>query len=1415
MALSTDNKSSRLFKAQMGVSETKTTRDFFEEPVLTFSPILPNRVWKYGDWIPTGSTNDLAGPNAILAIQALVTDQETFNAQVDEGTAIPLVKRWIRRQFTAIDAGTNNAFKLLDTENNPLQNIIPFNFGDGTSYNYNLYKSDGSVIAFGVGDWVFDPASGVLTFYNMAAISGVDATHPPRMSFFQYVGGTGLDASATAGAYDGVILPTAGFNGGTNTSTWFGASLNNLIIAATDALEAGFVDTYGWDGSDTSEGVAVSYQKLIPLIYANTKDPVKAGTGVDASAVMSLISRKAAATRSILSGLIIDFVSQGITTEVDMVQIRYTDGAVELSLDAAATWGPVVYGIDTLGFQEAVKITNGSEFVVLRRIAGALPTNGATVIEIIDTLTSVGLFAWSVSTLDYAPYVNPDGASLFQFGVPIVLRSGKIPPSFKLGSSSYGSTDPITPQYYGGTHAISAIVSVQDSAEPTNSTVNYGDAADYVVTNTAGAFLDDIITSIYNAYPGFTGEILLRNGRYKCNGDLTFNDRLGMKLRGETGGSVFVDNNGTTRTITIQDGGTDNNVYLSDLVFSGTFNVVVSQLDVNIPTLYMKDCVGANVSFTVADNCGIVLSGCNSLRDLIISGPSSATTPRIIENSALNILTLDGENITVRNSVIHELIGNTGAVYNDIIGCQIDLVTSLDTNNQYIGNSVTTFGGSIDDKFEIAPQKIETVDADGVTRRWASFAAPFIWVTETNSFELDLDSNTLGLDISNQLTVINSAFDNTGVTRADGTAVSETDVRSALVDIYGNKADLDTSGKIPLTQIPDSIVEGGILYKGMWSLADHSGAYPTNTDLGETLDLQNGWFVIISPSSDPINPAAPQLASDGKSYTAGDWAIYINAEPPRWDKVDNSFADASYAILPTNPPDSAWSDGLLSLGGTTLVEATDQINEILAKLAPTKPANLSDMVLTLKETPYTAAESGTGTVRTSLVIDNVRPEATTPTGVNSISTLFFDGDNGILTAYIDTSDSGDPAGQIVLSSASDVGVNGALSIIADADPWAGIMGQANFWKGLRAEIVPTVNLALGVHTYSLEHTVSGATPNLTVYIDNPAIITSISGVTVTSNPAMNTYISGVPSVAASAQFGLSSGTAVGVVGKFYNNTRIATLTCNVSGVTSQNLVAASIPTAPIDGLYGDASFNASTVTMSTNGYSENITLTITPYNSKDVAGAPTIIPSGYRIDTTTETERVESGDGTDKYPVISLVSPGCGATYTSTASLVDTYSAELQKINGVYTWPAGDYTSYGGPDYSTATGNSLSGETGTWRWVTLFFSAAVSNTSALTLTFDDATGFTADANQITADMLMYLRVNGTSGTEWIDINSPYPGSGTPYTNGEAAMVAGESTATEKRVTFGTSVRTGDVYVRIAIRAGSNIEFGGVTLSDLT
>lgn len=160
MALTTDQKASKNFKKLIGKGESTTSKAFYEEPLSGRMTILPSQIWDQESEIP--STAPALAPDAISGVVQYKEDLVL--------TAVP---------------GTTNAFYHAD-----LQNAIPFDYGDGSSYLYTIKDSTDSPIAPGQGDWVVDTEAGILSFY-----SSTPSNMPPKISFYRYVGTVGLQTA--------------------------------------------------------------------------------------------------------------------------------------------------------------------------------------------------------------------------------------------------------------------------------------------------------------------------------------------------------------------------------------------------------------------------------------------------------------------------------------------------------------------------------------------------------------------------------------------------------------------------------------------------------------------------------------------------------------------------------------------------------------------------------------------------------------------------------------------------------------------------------------------------------------------------------------------------------------------------------------------------------------------------------------------------------------------------------------------------------------------------------------------------------------------------------------------------------------------------------------------------------------------
>jgi len=482
------------------------------------------------------------------------------------------------------------------------------------------------------------------------------------------------------------------------------------------------------------------------------------------------------------------------------------------------------------------------------------------------------------------------------------------------------------------------------------------------------------------------------------------------------------------------------------------------------------------------------------------------------------------------------------------------------------------------------------------------------------------------------------------------------------------------------------------------------------------------------------------------------------------------------------PTDTSFADGLLSFTPpTTVTDAIDEVNEILNKLAPSKPANLSTLTLSLASS-YSATQTSTGTVRT-IVTNSASPATNTTSN-------FYDADSGTLTAFIDNVGVGTTA----LTTATNTGTFGSLNVVSESDPYSGQAGKEGFWKQMTARIVPASSLSVGIHTYNLTHSGTGSTPNLTFYVDDP-VATTVTGISTTYPNTTSHYISGVPTVSFGSTFSVNF-TVNNAIKSFYNTTRIAEVSASTILSTSATRVLTGTQTPSAAVTVSDLP-----LTVGSNKYSETNTITITSYNSQGSSGTATH-SLRVRVDTLSATnENSRKPSGTGQYPTT-----GYTSTYDSNADLKTTYTNELQFLNGKFQWPSGTYTNnlpVVGPDYATGMG---AGD----RWVT-FNPQSVTACSSFDLTFTGSSNFGSSA--LMSGIKIYAKIEGVTG--WIDGNAAFSPGTSPSADGAAALVVGNSTATVKRITFGATTRTGQLYIRIGLPASSNKTFNNITISNVS
>lgn len=680
---------------------------------------------------------------------------------------------------------------------------------------------------------------------------------------------------------------------------------------------------------------------------------------------------------------------------------------------------------------------------------------------------------------------------------------------------------------------------------------------------------------------------------------------------------------------------------------------------------------------------------------------------------------------------------------------------------------------------DVIPELTNSYSLGSSGAQWLNVYGANVGTADTSNFSI-LQNNTSALEINsteanlNKHLVINSAVSDVEAKVFE--VKNSSGVSVAFIDEDGDLTvnNMSVTGNLTVINIEETqtslTVNGDLTVLG-------------NTTLG---DASTDTMSFIAKSVTDLNMNGNMITSLETPTVSGDAAnkYYVDTT------ISTALGTLGTLALPTDGVYGGAGGNISGVDQNDRYEdAFDKVEAILGKLAPAKPFNLSTKSLAISGT-YSAYESAaiTPTLRSN-VIDNTTPLAQTPTGA---ANGFWDAEEGIISAEVDSVTSGSRT----LSAANDVGTYGSLKILSDYDFYAGQVGKELFWAALTAGVQSSTPLSLGSHTYRLLHSKTGNTAVNTFYVDDPQAVT-VTGQTITGS-GTGKYISGVPSLNTGDTIAASF-TVNNAIRQHYNPTRIA-----AASSTLTNSVNQSLPLTPPTS--GDPYSGSISLTVSNSKYGEQTTVACTGYNSKGTTGSANAV-SNIRVDTVSNEVRVKSGQG--QYPTAGSAASEYGSAFDSTISLVSAGNEELQLLNGLYQFPAGNYTSnlpVNGPNYSAATGGSYSN----YRWVT-FNLGNKTSVSSVTLTING--GVNLGSTTLISGLLLNIKVDGAIPTNgWIDGNAAYSGVGNPTNDGTAALVIGSSNVATRVITFGATVRTGNVYVRVGIPLASNKRFTNITIA---
>ena len=418
------------------------------------------------------------------------------------------------------------------------------------------------------------------------------------------------------------------------------------------------------------------------------------------------------------------------------------------------------------------------------------------------------------------------------------------------------------------------------------------------------------------------------------------------------------------------------------------------------------------------------------------------------------------------------------------------------------------------------------------------------------------------------------------------------------------------------------------------------------------------------------------------------------------------------------------------------------------------------------------------------------------------------------------------------STASDL----TVEITEDFDPWFGVSGQSNFYEscGCRATIVYSSGDKSNIaKKLKVTHSTTGEVASLGFYYDvaSTPTITNMTDANLTARPSEPGDVRerhGVLAFDGGGTFEVSY-IVGGICDKFYHNTGIGESKIQGWNNTYQDDNAGSPPTD------GDPETLVRSFSSSGSQHSGKVGIGLTTFqilgrarNWKGSTASDNFSLTDVYVDTYADKSNRRNA-GKTQYPAYGTngTTQYGGSAFNMDTVLGLTDFFELMQFGNNIQWPNVDFDWINHPTQDQADADinydsEIGASSGTniggsyYRWFCKKFTGVLSTSSGFTIELNGDSGLSGSPHDSNIKIYAIANSGGADLTTWMDCNTDpgySPGDPNPGTiaDGDLCVVNASSDKDTKVCTFGTANYTGDLYIRVGLKDGSD-SFTDITIS---